>query len=207
MTTIRPVTEDAFWILDDINGLTTVGELTGVRIGLPVVWGEGAVEYGAAVADSSMEFPLLPEVGEWLAIGAIYTYGEKLLMVRQSHNRTHYAPEETPALFMVFRRNSAAALDWIAGEQVFVGTIRIYGGNEYECTQAHVTQADWTPPAVPALWKLIVVTPPTSEWSYPVAYKIGDEVTYRGVLYRCRQAHTSQAVWTPPVVPALWLRI
>jgi hypothetical protein len=45
------------------------------------------------------------------------------------------------------------------------------------------------------------------EWAYPVSYKIGDEVTYQGKTYRCIQAHTSQAGWTPLAVPALWQEI
>jgi chitodextrinase len=57
---------------------------------------------------------------------------------------------------------------------------------------------------VPALWREIVVTPPTGAWAFPVAYKIGDRVTYNGSNYECRQSHTSQAGWTPEVVPALW---
>jgi hypothetical protein len=38
-----------------------------------------------------------------------------------------------------------------------------------------------------------------------VAYTVGDEVTYNGVTYKCRQSHTSQVGWEPPNVPALWL--
>lgn len=41
-------------------------------------------------------------------------------------------------------------------------------------------------------------------WAVGVAYAVGDRRTYEGKLYRCVQAHTSQADWAPPVVPALW---
>jgi hypothetical protein len=36
-----------------------------------------------------------------------------------------------------------------------VNDIVIYvpNGFTYKCLQAHTSQADWTPPAVPALWK------------------------------------------------------
>jgi hypothetical protein len=47
----------------------------------------------------------------------------------------------------------------------------------------------------------------TAEWAIGVAYAIDDEVTYQGTTYRCRQAHTSQAGWNPPAVPALWLAL
>lgn len=37
-----------------------------------------------------------------------------------------------------------------------------------------------------------------------VAYAVGDIVAYSGTLYRCAQAHTSQAGWTPDATRALW---
>lgn len=44
------------------------------------------------------------------------------------------------------------------------------------------------------------------DWSVGVPYAVGDRRLYDGLLYRCIQAHVSQADWTPPVVPALWVR-
>ena len=51
------------------------------------------------------------------------------------------------------------------------------------------------------------------EWKNETAYKVDEKVTY-GVnevgdpqLYRCVQAHTSQADWTPDITPALWTPI
>lgn len=43
-------------------------------------------------------------------------------------------------------------------------------------------------------------------WEEDTAYSVGDRRQYDGLLYRCVQAHTSQEDWTPPVVPALWVR-
>lgn len=37
-----------------------------------------------------------------------------------------------------------------------------------------------------------------------VAYAVDDIVAYDGALYRCAQAHTSQAGWTPDATRALW---
>lgn len=37
-----------------------------------------------------------------------------------------------------------------------------------------------------------------------VAYAVGDIVAHNGALYRCAQAHTSQAGWTPDATRALW---
>ena len=42
------------------------------------------------------------------------------------------------------------------------------------------------------------------EWEAGVEYTARKKVQYRGALYRCLQAHTSQADWTPDVVPSLW---
>lgn len=41
-------------------------------------------------------------------------------------------------------------------------------------------------------------------WAYPVAYAEGDRRRYGGKMYKCRQAHTSQADWTPDKTPNLW---
>lgn len=46
------------------------------------------------------------------------------------------------------------------------------------------------------------------EWSADgVAYKADDVVNHADHLYRCEQAHTSQADWTPDASPSLWSRI
>ena len=41
-------------------------------------------------------------------------------------------------------------------------------------------------------------------WAIDIAYAIGDRVQHGGTLYKCVQAHTSQADWTPNATPALW---
>ena len=41
-------------------------------------------------------------------------------------------------------------------------------------------------------------------WTDKTAYKAGAIAARDGVLYRCVQAHTAQADWTPGKVPALW---
>ena len=47
------------------------------------------------------------------------------------------------------------------------------------------------------------VTTLFDDWQMGVPYVVGDRRKYEGLLYRCVQAHTSQADWTPPAVPAL----
>ena len=43
-------------------------------------------------------------------------------------------------------------------------------------------------------------------WEEGIAYAVDDRVQYNELLYRCVQAHTSQADWTPDLTPALWVR-
>lgn len=38
-------------------------------------------------------------------------------------------------------------------------------------------------------------------------YSVGDRVQYNGTLYRCLQAHTAQADWTPETAPSLWAKV
>ena len=42
-------------------------------------------------------------------------------------------------------------------------------------------------------------------WAIDMAYAAGDRVQHGGTLYKCIQAHTSQADWTPDATPALWV--
>lgn len=44
-------------------------------------------------------------------------------------------------------------------------------------------------------------------WQTDTAYSVGIRVRYDGQLYRCEQAHTSQADWTPDVTKALWTAV
>lgn len=44
-------------------------------------------------------------------------------------------------------------------------------------------------------------------WMSGTSYEVGIRVRYADKLYRCEQAHTSQADWTPPSVPALWTEV
>ena len=42
-------------------------------------------------------------------------------------------------------------------------------------------------------------------WAIGRSYAVDDRVQYGGKLYKCVQAHTSQADWTPDATPALWV--
>ena len=44
-------------------------------------------------------------------------------------------------------------------------------------------------------------------WAADVNYAAGIIVQSDGLLYKCIQAHTSQADWTPAATPALWQKV
>ena len=45
------------------------------------------------------------------------------------------------------------------------------------------------------------------KWQLNVSYSVGDRVAHEDTLYKCLQAHTSQADWTPNVAVSLWVRV
>ena len=45
------------------------------------------------------------------------------------------------------------------------------------------------------------------EWAVGVEYAKGKRLRYTGILYKVKQAHTSQADWTPDATPALWTEV
>ena len=40
-----------------------------------------------------------------------------------------------------------------------------------------------------------------------IDYTAGYKVQYKGILYKCLQAHTSQESWTPDAAPSLWAKV
>lgn len=44
-------------------------------------------------------------------------------------------------------------------------------------------------------------------WYSGISYLTDERVQYNGKLYRCVQAHTSQADWEPDRTPALWTEV
>jgi len=205
MPIILPVEQPANWVVsgfgETYTGTTILGNMTGVALLYDIAYGEGEMASLEAMMEQHNVFPPLPD-SVWLEPSAVYQWDDTLVMVRQSHNRTGFDPDETPALFCVYREGAGDVLEWVAGEQVLVGTRRLYNTIEYRCLQAHVTQTDWTPPSVPALWSTTIV--PGAEWSPGVFYDTDALAMYAGTEYVCIQAHVSQVGWEPPSAITLW---
>ena len=118
------------------------------------IFSSDGAEFLAASKDVAMpDLPDLPQEGEWVALG-VYQFEGKRLVCLQPHNRMHFHPDETPALFSI-QQTGDGVLPWIANEQVTVGDLREYDGIVYIVIQSHTTQAGWQPPNVPALWQPI----------------------------------------------------
>lgn len=100
------------------------------------------------------------------------------------------------------------ARSWRPGQDVAVGDLRAHDGQVWEVVQAHTTQDDWPPPAVPALWRVWRAAPSTADdpaaWQPGIAVTVGETFTYDGTTYDVVQAHTTQVGWEPPTTPALW---
>jgi LmbE family N-acetylglucosaminyl deacetylase len=98
---------------------------------------------------------------------------------------------------------------WVPGVSLAVNDIVAYQSVLWRCIQAHTTQSDWAPEAVPALF--VRVREPQGntplQWVAGEQVAVNDVRVYQGVSYRVIQAHTTQAGWEPPNVPALWTAV
>jgi hypothetical protein len=164
---------------------------------------DNQIDYLGGLGQHQAHFDPLPDEGEWLEQGDIYSYADDLLMVRQSHYRTHHEPADVPALFLIWRED-IDGLEWIVGEQVYVGTLRRYEDVTYRAIQAHVTQTDWTPPAVPALWEIYEPEEPGDPWQSGTIYLLDAVVTHNSITWQSRRNNNS---WEPGTSDSGWLQI
>lgn len=128
----------------------------------------------------------------------------------QTHDRTIYTPQETPALFSFFRENTDD-LEWIPNEMVELGWTRIYEGKKYECLQAHQTLSTWTPDVTPALWKEVVVVVDIPVWKQPTgahdAYRLGAKVHFPTINDPVYESLIDYNTYSPTAYPAGWRKL
>lgn len=164
----------------------------------------------AELATAAGKTEPLPNVGIQCVKDKYYLYKGDILKCRQTHNRTIYEPKDTPALFSFFRDNSDQ-LQWISGEQVEVGWMRIYEDVKYEVVQAHQTQDNWIPTAtLNVLWKVYVdpIVEVIPVWVQPTgahdAYNIGDKVHFPTITDPVYESLINANVWSPTTYPQGW---
>jgi Carbohydrate-binding module family 5/12 len=99
-----------------------------------------------------------------------------------------------------------APTEWRVDTEYAVGAQVAYRGRTYVCLIAHTSRTGNEPPNVPAQWVVHGSAPSSDgvEWRADFAYAVGRTVTYEGVSYTCREAHTSRICCPPPHQPALW---
>lgn len=152
-------------------------------------------------------YPSLPTSGT-MEEGVIYSYNGGMVIVRQPHERTIYAPEDTPDLFSVYRANTDN-MDWIANEWVIKGDKRNYGGKVYQCVQPHQTLKGMEPDVTPALWNEVVWG--IGVWKQPTgahdAYNIGDKVHFPAITDPIYESLINANVWSPAVYPTGWKKL
>jgi len=161
----------------------------------------------------STALPDLPNVGELVQKDRLYAFDGKIYKCVQEHIRTIYSPEETLALFNVYRKEEDN-LQWISGEKVIRDSIRIYNNKSYRCIQDHVTQSDWTPDkTLGVLWQEVVSTSEIPVWKQPTgahdAYKKGDKVHFPTINDPVYESLIDANVWAPLSIGAehLWKKL
>lgn len=94
---------------------------------------------------------------------------------------------------------------WELGRAYAVDDLVSYNDTLYKVIQAHISQADWTPDIVPALFTSKAPVGVIPEWVQPTgatdAYNTGDKVTFEGVVY---ESLIDANVWSPTGYPAGW---
>lgn len=104
------------------------------------------------------KFPPLPDVGEQVEKGVVYSYNGNKAKCLQSHTRMHYVPEETPALFLIITTVSTYPV-WkqpTGAHDAYQKGDRVYFPTANDKVYESLIDANvWSPTGYPAGWKLV----------------------------------------------------
>lgn len=140
-------------------------------------------------AFDAMEQALIDVAGTFEIDGVEYTDYKVLAAIKKGYNYS----EEIPAFYEITLKCEKEAVEILTGKVVTVAQAQIMR-KEIEYMASSVED-----PGDDMAWAF-------PDWKVGVAYKVGDKVAYVGLLYKCVQAHTSQADWTPDAAVSLWAR-
>jgi hypothetical protein len=92
---------------------------------------------------------------------------------------------------------------WAIGVDYAVDQRVRYEDKLYRCVQGHTSQAEWKPPAVPALWTEVAKPGEIPVWKQPTgaqdAYMTGDKVHYPTADDPVYVSTVDNNVWQPGV--------
>lgn len=161
MTIINANQRAVHWIERDGNtvvnaGVTEPGAVTITR--REMVAAENVLDLLAATSDIQTDYNPLPEVGEQVEGGTIYSFDGSLVYARQSHTRTEHDPRDisVASLFAVYRPDGPDTLEWVQNEKLVVGALREYEGVTYELYNSIGDNNIFPPPQVAAHWRVWV---------------------------------------------------
>jgi hypothetical protein len=203
--------------------ILTPFELTPVKTAIAIDYHSDVVKYatdttptGLVITTKLVEVIQRPvwKVGIAVVVGAVYQYTDKnLYQVIQTHTtQADWTPPVAKSLFKRFYEPTDSPWPWAqptgAHDAYPIGAKVTYKGYTW---QSNINANVWEPGSVGAetLWINLTPPPVSPNWAVGVAYKVNDQVIYvpNGFTYKCLQAHTSQAGWNPPAVPALWKKL
>lgn len=116
---------------------------------------EEALNYRVAQINSQNLRPL-PQIGKLCEKDKIYAYGEHKVRCLQEHFRMHYAPETTPALFLVIKSITDGYPQWkqpVGGHDAYNNGDRVMFENEL--FESIIDANVWSPFEYPQGWKKI----------------------------------------------------
>ena len=160
------------------------------------------------------------QAGEAVAVDEVRAYEASLYRCVQAHTtQSDWTPTAAPALWTRFHEPDSDPWPWVqpqgAHDAIPIGQRRTHEGGLWIVREGDASGLNSWAPGVFG-WERLSDWPLDGEpsepdepaepdaWAVGVAYTVGERVTYGGSTYECRQAHTSQAGWTPTAVPALW---
>lgn len=136
----------------DVNQVTNTAQ--------PVLEGyDSEDELVTAIASKDIGlFPVIPNEGEWCEINKVYAYGNDKVKCLQSHNRMHYTPEETPALWLIIEtvEDYPVWVQPLGAHDAYQKGDRVYYPTVNDSLYESLIDANvWSPVAYPQGWKLL----------------------------------------------------